>query len=567
MSVDLPSLLATLLTKTDSQGKLIMYIKHTIILWIEGEVYMKKHAIRMLLVFILLIGMTACAEEPDSKQDDQSGADETASKSGDLVVDLASDPVSLDPHAANDGNSLYVMNAMYDTLVAWDTDLELQPALAESLEQIEDTVWEAKIREDVTFHDESELNAAVVKANLDRILDPAMGSPLAFLFDMIESVEVIDDYTVHITTEYPFSALPLHLAHPGGHMISLESIEADHEAMEKGDDPFASVNEQPVGTGYFKYEERENGEFITLAKNEDYWGDEAQVDSVTFKVVPEDGTRIAELETEEADIIYPVNANDIERIDQQDGTNVMQSDSASLTYLGMNTEVEPFDDVRVRQAIALAIDKDTVIKGVTDGVALPANGPLAPTVFGYSDQIKPIDYDQEEAENLLKEAGYEDGFSATVLTNDRITADLAEIVQAQLAEINIEIDIEMIETGAYLEATGNGDMDMYVGSWGTVTMDADYGLYPMFHSENAGAPGNRSFYASDEVDELLEQARQTTDEEERLDFYESAQQIIIDEAPIVPIYHSVLLAGLRDEVQGFYQYPSSFPYLQEVRLD
>src|SRR5690625_2876703 len=160
---------------------------------------------------------------------------------------------------------------------------------------------------------------------------------------------------------------------------------------------------------------------------------------------------------EEANIIYPVNANDIERIDQQDGTNVMQSDSASLTYLGMKSAVVPFGDVRGRQAIGLAIDKDTVIEGVTDGVALPANGPLAPTVFGYSDQIKPIDYDQEEAKKLLKEAGYEEGFSATVLTNDRITADLAEIIQAQLAEINIEIDIEMIETGAYLEATGNGE--------------------------------------------------------------------------------------------------------------
>src|SRR5690625_4626074 len=168
---------------------------------------------------------------------------------------------------------------------------------------------------------------------------------------MIESIEVIDAYTVHITKEYPFSALPLHRAHPGGHMISLESIEADHEAIEKGDDPFASVNEQPVGTGYFKYEERENGEFITLVKNENYWGDEAQVDSVTFKVVPEDGTRIAELETEEADNIYPVNANDIERIDKQDRTNDMKADRKSMTYKEMNTEVEQSDDVLLRQKI------------------------------------------------------------------------------------------------------------------------------------------------------------------------------------------------------------------------
>src|SRR5699024_6867921 len=172
-----------------------------------------------------------------------------------------------DPHAANDGNSLYVMNTMYDTLVALDTNLELQPALAESFEQVEDTIWEAEIREGVTFHDGSELNAEVVKANLDRVLDPEMGSPLAFLFDMIDSVEVTDEYTVEITTAYPFSALPLHLAHPGGHIISLEAIKADYEAVENGEEPFASVNENPVGTGYFQYEDRTPGENITLVKN------------------------------------------------------------------------------------------------------------------------------------------------------------------------------------------------------------------------------------------------------------------------------------------------------------
>lgn len=521
----------------------------------------------LLLLFILFVlSLTACAQEPDSTDNNNEDKGQESETGGELTVDLASDPVSLDPHAANDGNSLYVMNAMYDTLVALDKELNIQPALAESFEQIEDTVWEAKIREDVTFHDGSALNAEVVKANLDRVLDPDMGSPLAFLFDMIESVDVKDEYIVHIKTKYPFSALPLHLAHPGGHIISLESIKADYEAIENGEEPFASVNENPIGTGYFKYEERSNGEYIKLVKNEDYWGDKAKVDSVTFKVVPEDMTRIAELETEEADIIYPVNANDIERIDSNDGTHVKQTDSASMTYLGINTEKEPFDNTKVRQAISMAIDKEIVNEGVTDGVALQAQGPLAPTVFGYSDELKPINHDPEEAKKLLAEAGFEDGFSATVLTYDRITADLAEIVQEQLSDIGVELEVEMMETGAYLEATANGEMDMFVGSWGTVTLDADYGLYPMFHSDNVGAPGNRSFFSHDDVDQLLEEARKTTDNDERLELYKDAQQIIIDEAPIVPIYHSVLLAGLSDDVNGFFQYPSSFPFLRDVTL-
>ncbi|GAB3057272.1 glutathione ABC transporter substrate-binding protein [Virgibacillus ainsalahensis] len=532
---------------------------------------MKAKALILIMILMGLI-LVACADEPDSSGsddlEDNNSTNETQEAEGsNLTVDLASEPVSLDPHAANDGNSLYVMNAMYDTLVQLDTDLTLQPGLAESFEQIEDTVWEFNIRQDVTFHDGSQLNAEVVKANLDRVRDPEVASPLSFLFDMIESVEVVDEYTVHITTAFPFAALPSHLAHPGGHIISLESIKADYEAIENGEEPFASINANPVGTGYFKYEDRQHGESITLVKNEDYWGEPAKVDEVTYKIVPEDGTRIAELETAEADIIYPVNANDIGRIDSNENTYVKQSDSASLSYIGFNTNVEPFNDVRVRQAITMAIDNEALIEGVTDGVALPAIGPLAPTVFGYTDDIEPLTYDPEQAKALLEDAGYPDGFSATILTHDRTTTDTAEVAQAQLSEIGIELNIETLETGTYLETTANGEMDMFVGSWGTVTLDADYGLYPMFHSSNAGAPGNRSFFANDEVDDLLEQARKTVNEEERLELYKKAQQLIVDEAPIVPLYHSVLLAGLASHVDGFFQYPSSFPFLRDVTVE
>lgn len=524
---------------------------------------------------LLSMSLIACASEPESESQNQNSSDNESGQSADdesssqhLTVDLAAAPVSLDPHAANDGNSLYVMTNIYDTLVYLDTDLNIQPGLAESFEPVEDTVWEAQIREGVTFHDGSELDAEVVKANLDRVRDPDLGSPLGFLFDMIEEVEVIDDYTVHITTEFPFSALPSHLAHPGGHIISLESINADYEAIENGEAAFASVNENPVGTGYYKFESQDPGESVTLVKNEDYWGEPANMDEITFKVVPEDLTRVGELETGDADIIYPVNANDISRIDSNDGTRVEQSDSANLTYLGMNTEVEPFDDVLVRQAISKAIDKESLINIVTDGAAIEADGPLAPTVFGYSENLEPYAHDVEEAQELLAEAGYEDGFSATILTSDnRAFIDIAETVQSQLGAIGIDLTIDTVETGTYLDISGSGDTELYVGSWGTVTLDADYGLYAMFHSSNAGAPGNRSFLDNEEVDDLLEQARQSTDEDERLELYEDVQQLLIDEAPMVYLYHSILLAGLSDDVDGFYQYPSSFPYLKEVTLD
>ncbi|OEH54918.1 ABC transporter substrate-binding protein [Oceanobacillus sp. E9] len=521
---------------------------------------MKKSV--MISIFIVFsIVFAACSDDGSSKEE---SSDNDQGKNNQLNVSLAAEPVSLDPHAANDGNSLYVMNPMYDTLWEQNTELELQPALAKSLEQIEDIVWEAKLREDVLFHDGSAFNAEVVKANLDRVLDPEIGSPLAFLFDMIEEVEVVDEYTVHIKTEYPFSALPSHLAHPGGHMISLESIKEDNEAIENGEQPFTTINEQPVGTGYFQFDERSIDGEITLTKNDNYWGEEAGVEAISFRSVPEDQTRVAEIQTGNSDIIYPVNANNVEEIDSNKGTYVKQSESASMTYVGFNVEREPFTDERVRQAIAMSINKDEIVNGAMNGIPIPAKGPLAPTVFGHSDELLPIEQNVEEAKELLGEAGYEEGFETTVMAYDTTTSDIATVIQSNLQQIGIDVEIQMTEIGNYLETTGNGGADMFVGSWGTVTLDADYGLYPMFHSENIGDPGNRSFYANEEVDGLLEEARQEGNKERRLELYQEAQQIIIDEAPIVPLYHSVLLAGLRDEVQGFYQFPSSFPYLRDV---
>jgi peptide/nickel transport system substrate-binding protein len=199
-----------------------------------------------------------------------------------------------------------------------------------------------------------------------------------------------------------------------------------------------------------------------------------------------------------------------------------------------------------------------------EGIPAVAETPLNPTVKGYSDDLDPIEYDKEAAQALLEENGYGDGFTAEIIVRDRTTADIATFIQEELSDLGITLEIRQMESGAYQEYTANGQHDMFMGSWGTVTLDADYGLYPMFHSDNHGAPGNRTRYSNDEVDQLLDAARTETDEAARMQQYAEAQQIIIDEAPLVPIYHSVLLAGINDELDGYFQYPSSFPYLKEL---
>ena len=523
---------------------------------------MKKLLLLCITAFMLVLA--ACTSDSNVEEEVSESEEDTGSGAEAIDFSIMALPNSLDPHAANDGYSLYVMTNIYETLVKLNQDLELEPGLAESYEQISDTSWEFKLREGVKFHDGSDFNAEVVKANLDRVRDEEVASPLAFLFTEIDEVEIIDDYTVQIHTKEPFAALPAHLAHPGGHMISKEVIDADYAQMEEGGNPLTEVNRTPVGTGFFKFEDITEGEQISLVRNEEYWGEPAKPEGITFRAVPEDQSRIAELTSGTADIIYPMDPNDVEQVDANDGSEVQQRPSANMTYLGFNTEKEPFNDQNVRLAIASAIDKNAIIDNILVGIHEVAETPLNPTVHGYSENLDPIEYDLEQAKEYLADSDYPEGFTAEVVLNSRTHQDVATYMQQVLSEIGIDLEITLMEAGAYQEYTANGDHEMFMGGWGTVTLDADYGLYPMFHSDNIGAPGNRTRYQNDEVDELLDNARVEMDEETRLQMYEDAQQIIIDEQPLIPVFHTTLLTGINSELDGYYQYPSSFPYLKEL---
>lgn len=180
----------------------------------------RKILAALIVTFVFSLLLAACASEPEENSD--SNSEEGGSQDGDLVIASQADAVSLDPHATNDTPSANIRINIFDNLVTQNEDMELQPALAESWEQVNDTTWEFKLREDVTFHDGSVFNSNVVKANIERILDPDIGSPVAFMYDMITEVQVVDDYTVRFKTEYPFAPLPAHLAHPGGQMVSQE---------------------------------------------------------------------------------------------------------------------------------------------------------------------------------------------------------------------------------------------------------------------------------------------------------------------------------------------------------
>ncbi|WP_339196127.1 glutathione ABC transporter substrate-binding protein [Solibacillus sp. FSL R5-0449] len=543
--------------------------------------FSKKSLWMLLLTFTLALVLAACAGGDDSEDtssdsgdtgtetNSDSGTTEEAAAGGDLIIAELSDASSLDPHGSNDVPSSNIQSNLYETLVNRDADGELVPGLAESWTQVDDVTWEFKLKQGVTFHDGEEFNAEAVKASFDRLLDPEVASPRAFLFEMVTEVKVVDESTVQFITEYPFSPLLAHLTHNGGSIISPKSIEEDYAAMEADSSVKAGsvIGTNPVGTGPFKFESWTPGTEIKLVKFEEYAGTPAHIDSVTFKVVPESATRVAELQSGYAHIIGAVEPGQVANVNSFDGASVLETASSSLTYLGFNTEKEPFNDPKVRQAISKAIDRPTLIEGIYEGYGIPAISPLAPGIFGYTEDVTSMAYNMDEAKALLAEAGYADGFETTIWTNDNpARQQVAIVLQENLKKLNIQAEIEVMEFGSYLEKTAAGEHDMFILGWSNPTGDADYGLYALFHSSQHGDPGNRSFYTSEKVDELLENGRREADPTAREAIYKEALQLISDESPMAFVLHPYTLTGVSDQVSGFNVGTDSIYQLRDVKI-
>ncbi len=523
---------------------------------------MKKKSFLFWTVFVFAMAslmLAACDTTDDT---------EVADGGGDLVIARVSDSVSMDPSGSNDMPSAVGHHHIYETLVRFDDDSVLQPLLATEWEMVDDVTWEFKLREGVKFIDGTDFTAESVKATFDRILDPDVASPRHFLFSMIEEIKVVDDHTVQFVLEKPFAPFPAHLTHGGGSIISKTAIEKDYEEMAAGNEPSTYLGENAAGTGPFMLEEWVPGDYVKLVRNDDYWGEKVLLDSVTYKVVPEPLTRISELETGYAHISDPILPSDLPRVEAMANAGVYRRNYTTLFYLGFNCQKEPFNDVRVRQALSMTLDKEVIAESIFDGTAVPAHGPIAPGVFGYDPSASSPPVNMEKAKELLADAGYEDGFESTIWTNDNPSRiGIAEYAQSVWRELGIDIEIEIVEWGAYLENTAAGMHDMFLLGWVTVTLDADYGTYSLFHSSEHGSSGNRSFYSNPEVDALLERGRTEPDPDKRAAVYTELTDILLEEAPMNFVAFTELILGISDNVKGFHATATGLHDLRNVYIE
>ena len=494
----------------------------------------KKFGLLMTIILSMLL-LVACGGSGEKKEGGDAGAG-TAKDT--LVIAQGADAKSLDPHASNDNPSSRIRVQIYDRLMELDDNGVPQPMLAESWERPDDKTIIFHLRKGVKFHNGDEMKASDVKFSLER----ALASPeVSHILAGINGVEVIDDYTVKVTTEKPMAAILNNLSHI---TIAILSERATKEAGDK-------FGQNPVGSGPYKFVSWQSGDRITLEAFPEYWQGEAPTKNVIFRNIVEDTNRTIGLETGELDIVYDISGMDKNKLKDDDRFVLIEGPQASLTYLGFNMKKAPYDNPKVREAISYAIDQKPIIDTVFLGAGDPANSIIGPNVWGHYD-VEKFTQDIEKAKALLAEAGFPNGFKAKIWVNDNpVRRDIAVILQDQLKQIGIDLAIETVEWGAFLDGTARGDHEMFLLGWGTVTRDPDYGIYELVSTSTMGSAGNRSFYSNPTVDKLLEEGRTELDPEKRKAIYKEIQEIIRKDIPMYMIIYPLQNVVTQKNIKNF----------------
>ena len=508
-----------------------------------------KKALSLALALALCMGLfSGCGTETGSNSTSQ-----PAQSSGETVKTVTwastSDITGLDPRNGNSTITASILASLYSTLVKTDPQGQIVCDAAESYEQVDDTTWHFTLRQDVYFTNGTQMTADDVAYTINSLRDSEKHYALSGDFSFMQ-VEVLGDFEFNIITDYAFPSLPLRL--------NYIKIVPSAYVEEVGDEGFAAA---PIGSGPFKFVSWELGGDVVLEAFEDYWGGAPAVKRVIFRTIPEALNRTIGLETGEVDLAYDLGITDLESLADNASVTTLTSPSTTVWYVGMNVQKAPFDNEKVRQAVAYALDPQGYIDLVFSGEATPANYTmLPPSVDGYVSDCSDYSCNVEKAKELLAEAGYPDGFSTTLWCSDtQVMRDSAVVIQEQLRQVGINAEVKTLESGQFQSETGNGAHDMFIMS--KTSIDPDSMLRSMYHTEALGPSGNRCFWTTPEVDALIDEASTTTDTEHAMELYAEIQSKVAEAAPLVPMAVEHLNAGMQSNVKGFGLYPGKSHYI------
>ena len=463
-----------------------------------------------------------------------------------LVIGLRAGPDSIDPHWSTLGSQAEALRQIYDTLVDVDDTLQLQPGLAESWEAVDDTTWDFKLREGVTFHDGTPFTAEDAKFSIDRIPEVTGPMSMTLYTKYVESVEVIDDYTLRVNTKGIAPALP-------NDFTRLFVVPSETGAG-VGNEEFNS-GDAAIGTGPYRFVSWEPKGDLVLDRYEDHWRGETPWERVVRKEIPDDAARVAALRSGQVDLINYVPATDYLSMQNNSELETFISDSVYILNVqpsvkdeepqpirvnGEEVEGNPLQDLRVRKALDLAINRDVLVNVVLEGLGTPANQLMPEGFFGYTDELGAKEYDIEQAKALLAEAGYPDGFEVDfTCTNNRVPGDavVCEALAQMWSRLGLTVNAQALNGTVFFPAAANEEYTMAMSAWGTLTGEAAYTYGAMIHSkdpEKGFGNFNRTGYSNPEFDEVFVRGTQTLDAEERRKLYEEASLIAMEDRALIP---------------------------------
>ena len=466
-----------------------------------------------------------------------------------LVVGLASDTLTLDPQMQEETVTNTMARHFYDGLLNHAVDHTLVPALAESWEVADDQVtWTFHLRQGVKFSDGSPLTAEDVAFSIERTRDKINKSLVA----TIKEAVAVDDHTVKVVTHAPDAILLDNLAR--------NKVFSKAYVTQVGDE---QVGQVPMGTGPYKLVEWVREDHITMVLNEHYWGPKPSITDVTFRPITNAATRTAALLTGEVDIIGDVPVQDFDRVSKSEGIEAVARPGTFLIFLHIDGDREvtpaidlpknPMTDIRVRQAISLAIDRELITRVALNGSGYPTGQMVPQGLRGYLDGPVP-EYNPEKARALLKDAGYEKGFKVKLdAPNGRYVNDaqVAQALASQLSKVGIEIDLNLLPKSVFFDYVRPGDKSSLVMTGWSEEVDAGAMGNVLFYTRGKGPKGgsNRGHYSNEEYDRLLDEADATADIALRTTLVEKATQVILDDVGIIPLYFERDLYGKKKNVR------------------
>ncbi|WIJ25139.1 ABC transporter substrate-binding protein [Devosia sp. RR2S18] len=504
-----------------------------------------------------------------------------------LVYCSEGSPEGFDPAPYTAGTTFDASSrALYNRLVQFTPGTtQTEPGLAESWDVSEDGLeYTFHLRPGVKFHSTDyftptrDLNADDVIFSFERQWQEdhpwyAYSPGITWEYfnsmsmgDLISSIEKVDDLTVKFVLNRPEAPFVANMA-----MDFASILSAEYAAQLEEAGTLDQLNQQPIGTGPFEFVNYQQDAVIRYAANQDYWEDVPEIENLVFAITVDPAVRAQRLQAGECQVMPYPNPADLPTLQNDPNLTVMEQEGLNVGYLAYNTQQEPFDNPEVRRALNMAIDKQAIIDAVFEGSGSIAKNPIPPSMWGYNDDIEDYEYDPEAARQLLADAGVEDlSMKVWAMPVSRPynpdARRMAELIQADFSEVGVDVEIVSMEWAEYLAQSSAVDRDGAVLlGWTGDNGDPDNFLAVLLGCDAVGS-ANRAQWCNEEFEALIQEAKTTTDQEERAELYRQAQVIFKDQAPWATIAHSVVFMPMTNEVQGYVMDPKGGHSFEDVTL-